>query len=219
MPGLTDFGELAVLDEGYNAGGAASWPPAANLFISLHSADPGDTGANELTGGGYARQQTDFTAASAGALDNVGAITWSVPAGNVVAWGAWDASSAGNCFQTGWFNPASNIVGLALTRAGTEVTNNDIQSNAHGLVLDNRVVFEVIEGLTIPAGLTAGTIYFVISTGLTTDAFRVSTTSGGGAVDITAAGSAIWRQVSVTNFGSSGTFQVAAGALDILATE
>lgn len=218
MPGLTDTGENAVLDEIYNAG--AGTFPAADPWISLHSADPADTGANELTGGGYARQQVAFGAAASGSLSNTGAITWSVPAGNVVAWGAWDASSAGNVFQVGWFNPSSGkVVDLAMTRAGTEVTNNDVQSQAHGLAADDRVIFEVIEGLTIPAGLTAGTIYFVIATGLTTDAFRVATTSGGAAIDITAAGSALWRKVLVTNFSSAGSFQVPATSLNPLATE
>jgi hypothetical protein len=218
MPGLTDTGENAVLDEIYNAG--AGTFPAADPFISLHSADPADTGANELTGGGYARQQVAFGTAASGTLSNTGAITWSVPAGNVVAWGANDAVSAGNFYQTGWFQPASGkVVDLAIVRAGSDVTNNDVQSQAHGLAADDRVVFEVIEQLTIPAGLTAGTIYFVIATGITTDSFRVATTSGGAAIDITAAGSAIWRKVLVTNFSGAGTFQVAAGDLDIFATE
>jgi hypothetical protein len=213
MPGLTDAGELAVLDEIYNAG--AGTFPTANAWISLHSADPADTGANELTGGGYGRQQVDFTAAASGTLSNVGAITWSVPAGDVVAWGAWDASTAGVCYQTGFF---SIVAGLAIVRTA-DATANDVQSQTHGLAANDRVEFEVIEQLTVPAGLTAGTLYFVIATGLTTDAFRVSTTQGGAAVDITGNGSAIWRKVVVTNFSSAGSFQVAAGDLDIYATE
>jgi hypothetical protein len=213
MPGLTDAGELAVLDEIYNAG--AGTFPAADPWISLHSLDPADTGASELTGGGYARQQTAFGAASAGTLSNTGAITWSVPAGDVVAFGVWDASSAGNCYQVGWF---STVAGLALVRTA-DATADDVQSQTHGLAANDRVVFEVIEQLTVPAGLTAGTLYYVIATGLTTDAFRVSTTQGGAAVNITGNGSAIWRKVVVTNFSSAGTFQVAAGDLDIYATE
>src|SRR6266511_1579389 len=102
MPGLTDVGENATLDEIYNAG--AGTFPAGNVYLSLHSADPADTGANELTGGGYARQQTDFTAAASGTVSNVGAVTWSVPAGDVAAWGAWDAVTAGSCYQTGFFS-------------------------------------------------------------------------------------------------------------------
>lgn len=45
MPGLSSAGEAAVL--------AAI---DANAFVSLHTADPGDTGANEVAGNGYARQ-------------------------------------------------------------------------------------------------------------------------------------------------------------------
>jgi hypothetical protein len=210
MP-LSNNGQNQVLDEIYNAG--AGTFPAANSFVALHSADPGLAGTtNELTGGGYARQQTDFTAAASQTLSNVGAILWSVPAGDVAAWSIWDAVTAGNCFQVGFF---SIVSGLAIVRAGTDVTNNDVQSNAHGLVANDRVAFEVVEGLTVPAGLTAGTLYYVIATGLTTDAFRVSATQGGAAVDITAAGSAIWRKVVVTNFSSAGQFQVNAGDLDV----
>ena len=217
MPGLTDAGEIAILDEIYN-GGTGTFP-TADAYIALHSADPGDTGAsNELTGGGYARQQTPFPGAAAGTLSNTGAITWSVPAGNVVAWSVWDAVTAGVCYQTGWFNTATPVVGLGICRAA-DVTANDVQSTAHGLTTDDRVVFEVIEQLTIPAGLVAGTLYFVLAAGLTTDAFRVGATSGGAAIDITAVGSTLFRRVLVTNFGGAGSFQVAAGDLDIFATE
>jgi hypothetical protein len=214
MPGLTDAGEIAVLDEIYNAGSGTF--PAADPYVALHSADPGDTGAsNELTGGGYARQQTIFGAAAAGTLSNTNAITWSVPSGDVAAWSIWDAVTSGTCFQTGFF---SIVSGLGIVRTA-DATANDVQSVAHGLVANDRVEFEVIEALTVPAGLTAGTLYYVISTGITTDSFRVSTTLGGAAVDITGNGSAIWRKVTVTTFGGAGSFQVAAGDLDIFATE
>jgi hypothetical protein len=217
MPGLTDFGELAVLDEIYNAGSGTF--PAADPFVALHSADPGDTGATaELTGGGYARQQVAFGAAASGTTSNTGAITWSVPAGNVVAWSVWDAVSAGNCLQTGWFNTATPAVGLGVVRTADQTTN-DIQTVAHGLSGDDRVVFEQIEALTTPTGITLGTIYFVLTAGLTTDTFNFSATSGGAEIDITGNGSVIWRRVLVTNFGGAGSFQVAAGDLDIFATE
>ena len=217
MPGLTDAGEIAVLDEIYNAGTGTF--PTADPFVALHSADPGDTGATaELTGGGYARQQVAFGAAASGTLSNTGAITWSVPAGNVVAWSIWDAVTAGVCFQTGWFNTATPAVGLGIVRSA-DLAGNDVQSVAHGLATDDRVVFETIEQLATPTGITLGTIYFVLAAGLTTDAFNVSTTSGGAELDITAAGSTVWRRVLVTNFGGAGSFQVAAGDLDIFATE
>lgn len=214
MPGLTDVGENAVLDEVYNAG--AGTFPTADPFVALHSGDPGENGTtNELAGGSYARQQVAFDAAAAGTLANTGAITWSVPAGDVAAWSIWTLVTGGSCYQTGFF---STVSGLAVVRS-TDLTNNDIQTVAHGLVANDRVAFEAIEGLTTPAGITLGQIYHVIATGLTTDVFRFSATAGGAAIDITAAGSAVWRKVAVTNFSSPGTFQVAAGDLDIFATE
>ena len=45
MSGLSPIGESEVLA-----------PLIANAFVSLHSADPGSTGASEVTGGAYARQ-------------------------------------------------------------------------------------------------------------------------------------------------------------------
>lgn len=216
MPGLTDVGENAVLDEIYNAGGGTF--PAANVFVALFTADPGDTGAsNEVAGGSYARQQADFTAAASGTVSNVANIDFTLmPATTVVAWGINDSVSAGNFYQVGWF---STVSGLGIVRTGSDVTNNDVQTTAHGLVADDRVVFEQIEGLTTPTGITLGTLYFVLATGLTTDSFRVSTSSGGGTLDITAAGSVIWRKVTPKTVNSGDTFRIATGDLDIFATE
>jgi hypothetical protein len=44
MAGLSSIGEADVLV-----------PLTDNVFVSLHTADPGDAGANEVVGGGYAR--------------------------------------------------------------------------------------------------------------------------------------------------------------------
>ena len=52
---------------------------------------------------------------------------------------------------------------------------------AHGLAANNVVYFSTSGAL--PTGLTAGTAYYVISAGLTTDAFEVSATEGGAAIN------------------------------------
>lgn len=54
----------------------------------------------------------------------------------------------------------------------------------HGLANGDRVEF----GGTLPGGLTSSTLYYVV--GATADAFKVSSTLGGAAVDLTSAGSA-----------------------------
>jgi hypothetical protein len=52
----------------------------------------------------------------------------------------------------------------------------------HGLSAGDKVVFT--GGTTFSCGLTVNTIYYVISTGLTADAFQVSATSGGASITV-----------------------------------
>jgi hypothetical protein len=54
--------------------------------------------------------------------------------------------------------------------------------SAHGFVVGDMVAFN---GLTGGAGVSAGQIYYVIASGLTSGAFKVSATSGGSTIDFT----------------------------------
>jgi Flp pilus assembly protein TadG len=56
-----------------------------------------------------------------------------------------------------------------------------ITKNNHGFVAGDQVIFTTTGAL--PTGLTKYRRYYVLSTGLTTNSFRVSTTSGGSAVN------------------------------------
>lgn len=207
---LTTYARNIGLDDMYNAG--AGFPIAVDPYVSLHTADPGLTGANEVVGGSYARQQAVFPSAASGTLDNDANIEFAgMPTVDVYAVSVFDAVTAGNCLMTGWL---STVSGLAIVRAGSDVTNNDVQTNAHGLAANDRLVFEVVEGLTAPTGVTLGTVYHIIATGLTTDVFRVSTTQGGGALDITGAGSAVWRKVVPQSVVAGNIFRIPADQLD-----
>lgn len=74
-------------------------PTTPITHASLHTADPGDTGASEVSGGSpaYARKAIAFNAASAGAIDDsTNGAVFDVPAGVTVTHvGFWSASSAG----------------------------------------------------------------------------------------------------------------------------
>lgn len=80
-------------------------------YVSLHTADPGDTGASEVSGGSYARVQvnTDGTtspfwaAAASSSMSNSGAITFPEGGGDasVSHVGIWDSASAGNFLRGG----------------------------------------------------------------------------------------------------------------------
>lgn len=74
-------------------------PTTPITHASLHTASPGDTGANEVTGGSpaYARKAIAFNAASSGAMDDsTNGAVFDVPASTTVTHcGFWSASTAG----------------------------------------------------------------------------------------------------------------------------
>lgn len=82
----------------------ASFTKPGDIFVSLHTGDPGRTGANEVTGGSYARIQRDpldanWSATADGHAENLASITFPAPTANwgvVTHAGIWDALSGGN---------------------------------------------------------------------------------------------------------------------------
>lgn len=59
--------------------------------MSLHTGDPGSTGASEVTGGSYARVAQSYGAPTSGAGDLAAPAVFDVPEGTTVThWGAWD---------------------------------------------------------------------------------------------------------------------------------
>lgn len=60
---------------------------------SLHSANPGTNGANELSGGTYARKDVSYGAAANGVRSLSASVLIDVPAGATVAFvGIWDTA-------------------------------------------------------------------------------------------------------------------------------
>lgn len=138
-----------------------------------------DLGVTEVAGGSYARQSITWAAASGGARANSAQNTIPIPAGTTVfVTGTWDALTVGTA--QGFFQIGSTVAGVGTATASTDT----VAAFAHGLTTDDRVFFTAPVGGAL-GGLSATTLYFVRSTGLTADAFTVATTSGGAAVDIT----------------------------------
>lgn len=136
---------------------------------SLHTAFPGLTGANELTGGApaYARKAVTFATAAGGTRALSSAVTFDVPATTVRWFGFWSSGT--------FVGYAAN--GGAQLLYQVDTANNKIFSAAHGLSNGLKIAF--FNG-TVPAPLAEGTVYFVVSA--TTDTFQVSATSGGAAI-------------------------------------
>lgn len=115
---ITDAGKNTMLDAF----------PAVATFASLHTADPGLTGANEVAGGSpaYARQSITWNAASAGNLDSSNQPVFDVPAGTTVTHvGLWDAVSAGTFEGGGALSSSETFTGqgtFSLTDADVTLT-------------------------------------------------------------------------------------------------
>jgi hypothetical protein len=92
----------------------AAFPQPTNVYASLHSADPGTTGASELSGGAYARTlHNTWNAAAAGSATNSGAITFPQATANwtqATHFGLWDAATAGNFLGGGVLDTAKTVL-------------------------------------------------------------------------------------------------------------
>lgn len=150
---------------------------------SLHTGFPGSTGANEVSGGSYARQTPSFGAAS-GAVRTAGSLSWSVPASTTVRWvGYWNGSTFLFCAPNG-ANPQEFVA---------NPSDDTIRCPAHGFSDTQTIVFY---GATPPGGLTEGAVYYVRDA--TTDTFKVAATSGGAAIDLTSSGSSACQVSKIT---------------------
>lgn len=199
---LPDATKNALLDSA--VAGALNTTP----HLSLHTGFP-PAGGNEITGGSpaYARQPHTWSSASAGAKAMAGTEVFDVPAGATVrAVATYDALTTGT--QKAW-SPAGASARVAIgVPDAAAVTANTIYSEAHGLVAGNSVLFWATEqgNAGLPAGLVEDTEYFVIATGLTADAFQVSATLGGSAVDITDEGVGDAQKFTPETYGAQGTY-------------
>ena len=104
MAGLASGGEALVLT-----------PLTTTGYVSLHTGDPGDTGASEVSGGSYARQGpvaftntgNNPTVASNSAV--VAYVTASAAYGTVSYFGLWSALSGGTFRGSGALTPSKAV--------------------------------------------------------------------------------------------------------------
>lgn len=161
--------------------------------VSLHTSYSA-TGANEVSGGSYARQSVTWNAAATGNLNSSNQPAPDVPGGTTVQYvGYWDAT--GPTFY--------GMVPLAAASSGTaymDATNNNIVSHNHGLSNDDRVAFF---GPNIAGELTEGQLYYVVSSA--TDTFAVATSSGGSAITFASDGNGQWSDGTPETFSNDGT--------------
>jgi hypothetical protein len=189
--------------------------------VGVHTlTDPGtgtNANAGEATGGSpaYARLAVTWGAAASAQKTNSGALLFDVPAGTYGFFTYWNASTGNTNNFRGYapFGGASAIKGFGVV--DTTLTNDQILAPGHGMSDGDRVMVFNVFGGTLATGLTEGTVYFVVSSAANT--FKVSTTSGGAAVDVTALGNGqvFYQRVVPEVFASQGQISAAVGALTL----
>src|SRR5436190_7793240 len=84
----------------YVCRGTAPTTLTTPIKMSIHTADPGATGASEATGGSYARQSAGYNAASGGACALAATLSFtSMPAGTFTHIGLWDSTGTPKFLQ------------------------------------------------------------------------------------------------------------------------
>lgn len=95
---------------------------ALGNWISLHTADPGTTGASEASGGSYARQQSTFGAAASGVSTGSEVTFAGLIAASYTHWGAWSASTAGTFRHGNSLTPSMTLGGTGTLKVTPSVT-------------------------------------------------------------------------------------------------
>lgn len=214
MDGLSDYAEVKVLD--IVAQGTTFTAPATS-YISLHTALLVDaaTGA-EVSGNAYAR--LDVTAAlpaaagAGGSVTSNVALTWSAASpsawGEIISFGIWDASSAGNLIWRGIFG--DDPYGFTAT-----ASDDVVITHTSAYAVNDRVVVYPVPGRSLPTGLSADTIYYILTVP-TAGSYTLSATQGGATINITANGSGLLRKLTPQTVNAGNTFQINSGSLKLL---
>lgn len=98
MSAASDYLENKLLDHSL---ATTSYTAPSGVYVSLHTGSPGDAndGANEISGGSYARQAATFGSASSGSASTSATITFPAATaswGTISHIGIYDASTSGN---------------------------------------------------------------------------------------------------------------------------
>lgn len=176
--------------------------------VSQHDDYPAYTGDNEVSGSPYARVPVTFVTSGAGTkiIQNSALLTLDAPAAFATLWfGVWDALTVGN-FRG--LVPAGGQAREYQVDPATDV----FTLPAHGWLAEQKLVFY---GGSAPGGITLGTqIVFVRD--VTTDTFKVETSIGAGAINVTSRPTtkdAVVSAIAPSLGGVDRELTIAAGAL------
>jgi hypothetical protein len=186
-------------------------PSSIIAYASLHTAYSA-TGTNELTGGSpaYARQAVTWSAASGSSKASASvAGAFNVPASTTVAFvGLWSAATLGTFAGMG-----PNDAGTTYAFTATLASPGVFTAPGSAYTLNQTVVVFPAAGATLPTGVTAGTVYYVVSPSGAT--FQLAATASGTGINLSAAGAGIVQAITLEAFAAQGTFTLSSETLTL----
>jgi len=216
MTGYTDYFARKSLNAATGQDGVV--PTWVALFTAV-GVDAG-TGFTEVTGGSYARVSTSTstwnaaTGSAPSTISNALAITFptaSASWGTIIAWGLYDAATAGNLIAwdyMGNFNWLPATVSLA--------SPGVITSPAHGYSVGNTVIFSTEYGGVAPSFSASNFTGQLVLAHAATDTFDVTNAST--AVNTSSTGDGSVRKILPTVVGTGATPSYGSGALALYCT-
>lgn len=172
---------------------------AGSLYLTLHTAHPGEAGnqsTSECAYSGYARKALARDNTAFTVTNNTVALAANQDFGEAAAgasetayyWGIGAASSGtGKLLYSGVLG---SILGLFTGATSDTITIPGLT----GLSVNDRIAFFPAPGSSLPSGVTEGTVYYVKT--VSSSDITISTSAGGAAVDITAAGAGVAYRVT-----------------------
>jgi hypothetical protein len=143
---------------------------------------------------------------------NSSAVTFGTNTGSnqdMIAVGFFTANSGGTCRFIQYLSSVAPFVAVA-----QDGSPDQFYAAGHGLAADQRVRLIAAAGAPLPAGVSENTTYFVMSTDLATNAFRLSTSAGNsGPVSLTSWGACQVVPLNPVTVANGATPEYAIGAL------
>lgn len=210
------FNNVAITLVG-DAGGLLPAITIGNFYLGLCTADPGEAGTqttNEATYTGYARVAIPRTVGgftvTNNLVTNAAAITFAQCTGgnNVITHWILGCSlaGAGKLLYKG-------SIGTSVQGPFTATVADVITIPSHTLVVDDRCTFYPALESSLPTGITEGTVYWVKT--VSGNDITISTTQGGGTLDITVAGDGVVYKAATLTVSALITPEVGVGQLNI----
>lgn len=204
--------DIALIGDATGVRGSST---AGSLYVSLHTADPGEAGdqtTSETAYTNYARvgvvRSGSGWTVSSNSVSNAAAINFAacgLTGATITHWAiGTDSSGAGKLLYKG-------PLGTVVQGPFTAKTDDTITIPGHSLAVDERVAFYPAFGSSLPTGITEGTIYWVKT--VSGADITISTTQGGSALDITAIGDGVAIEAATLAVSSGITPSFAIGAL------